>query len=163
MTDKQRILARLELGPVSPVDFAAPNVCDGGKPVMRVAARVKDLRDEGYNIPPAARAENGTAIYILVKDVDEASMITAGEPASSASSTSAGVIGAPAEPQRAVPGHAATASRSSSLAETAPEDGPLEPLLGVMDDATASDGSPAVAGSLFDTDEFRNSAHWQAA
>jgi hypothetical protein len=63
MTDRDRILLRMyRIGSVSPIDFAAPDVCDDGKPIMRVAARIKDLRDRGYTIR-SSRAANGTAIY----------------------------------------------------------------------------------------------------
>ena len=33
---------------VCPADFAAPNVCDGGKPIMRVGARLYELDGMGY-------------------------------------------------------------------------------------------------------------------
>ena len=48
MTQKQRILRMLHqrggLG-VTPVDFAGPNVIDGGAPIMRVAGRINGLRN----------------------------------------------------------------------------------------------------------------------
>lgn len=67
MSDTDRVLAllrtRKEAG-VSPIDFAAPNVVDGEKPVMRVAARILELRKDGFDIT-TGRAVNGTAIYRL--------------------------------------------------------------------------------------------------
>lgn len=61
-TQTARILRALERGPVTPVDFGAPDVIDGGKPIMRVAARIQDLRDRGYQITTST-APNGIAIY----------------------------------------------------------------------------------------------------
>lgn len=56
LSQNQRVLALLrsrgEQG-VSPVDFAAPNVVDGQAPIMRLAARIKDLRDDGLPIRDA--------------------------------------------------------------------------------------------------------------
>lgn len=65
-TDKARVLARLEAGPLHPADFLLPNVCDGGKPILRVAARIKDLRDEGHDIV------RPTALYVLKVSPDQA-------------------------------------------------------------------------------------------
>lgn len=67
MTQTARVLAALTRAGddgISAVDFAAPNVCDGGKPIMRVAARVKDLRDEGFRIETDGE-RNGCAVYKL--------------------------------------------------------------------------------------------------
>ena len=66
MTQKQRILKALESAGsrgVSPVDFLAPDVCDGGKPILRVAARILDLKNEGYQID--CQTEAGVAVYVL--------------------------------------------------------------------------------------------------
>lgn len=50
---------------VRPEDFLTPNVVDGGKPIMRVAARIADLRREGHVI----RSHPGTtARYELVSE-----------------------------------------------------------------------------------------------
>lgn len=91
-----RILLALRSGPVSPIDFAAPNVIDGGLPVMRVAARVQDLRDRGYEISTMTAA-NGTAVYTLTGDVDLGDAATAAEPVSSsaASPTAVAQVSAP--------------------------------------------------------------------
>lgn len=81
----ERVLAALRRGDVSTTDFLLPDVVDGGKPITRVGARIKDLRDAGCQIdtlqvrpvglyrlvaetsaqppsgaPPASRAEHGT-------------------------------------------------------------------------------------------------------
>lgn len=65
MTDKQRVhrllIARGDLG-VSPVDFQSPTI-DGGKPIMRVAARIKELRDDGE--PITTELVNRVALYRL--------------------------------------------------------------------------------------------------
>jgi len=66
MTQKQRILAQLKAAGgrgVSPTDFLAPDVCDGGKPILRVAARILDLKNEGHSID--CQTEAGTAVYVL--------------------------------------------------------------------------------------------------
>lgn len=41
---------------ITPIDFAAPDVIDGGPPIMRVAARIRDLREEGFNIDTVTEA-----------------------------------------------------------------------------------------------------------
>jgi hypothetical protein len=66
MTQKQRILAQLQAAGgrgVSPVDFLAPDVCDGGSPILRVAARILDLKNEGHSID--CQTEAGVAVYVL--------------------------------------------------------------------------------------------------
>lgn len=67
MTQKQRILRMLHqrgaLG-VTPVDFAGPNVIDGGAPIMRVAGRINDLRNEGHVIRTFKKGQ--VAKYVLV-------------------------------------------------------------------------------------------------
>lgn len=70
MSQCARILRALESGPVSPIDFAAPNVMDGGKPIMRVAARVQDLRGRGHDISTRT-ASNGTAVYTLMQGAQQ--------------------------------------------------------------------------------------------
>ena len=47
MSDKARVLAALRAGDVTPNDFLPP--CDG-KPIQRLAARINDLRRDGYGI-----------------------------------------------------------------------------------------------------------------
>jgi hypothetical protein len=79
-TQKQRVLDQLRAHPegVNETAFAAPWVIDGGKPIQRVAARVFELRQEGFQIR-TRRLANGTATYILES-----------EPASSTSTTAVG-------------------------------------------------------------------------
>lgn len=70
MTDKQRVLRRgFEAGDTgfTQVDFMLPNVCDGGKPITRLAARIKDLRDEGVEFADGGR-RNGMKVYILDRE-----------------------------------------------------------------------------------------------
>ena len=65
MTQKERVLARLRAGhDVSPTDFQLPNVVDGGKPILRVAARILELRQDGYQIDVVA-TRNECAVYRL--------------------------------------------------------------------------------------------------
>ena len=66
MTQKQRILAQLRAAGgrgVNPIDFLAPDVCDGGSPILRVAARILDLKNEGHVID--CQTEAGVAVYVL--------------------------------------------------------------------------------------------------
>jgi hypothetical protein len=65
-TQRERVLRALRDHPdgITAVDFAAPDVVDGGHPIMRVAARVKELRDLGAEIFADGR-RNGVAIYRL--------------------------------------------------------------------------------------------------
>jgi hypothetical protein len=60
-----RIAAWLdEHGSFNEVEFAAPNVADGGPPIQRVAARIYDIkRDRGWVID-TRREKNLTATYI---------------------------------------------------------------------------------------------------
>lgn len=67
LSDKQRIL-RLALSRghkgFTAVDFLAPDVADGLKPITRVAARVNDLRNEGIRFTDGGR-RNACKVYIL--------------------------------------------------------------------------------------------------
>lgn len=69
MTQRDRLLRALEHGPVPATAFAAPDVIDGGKPVFRVAARIGELRDAGYEIL-TTRAPSGVAVYHLARNVE---------------------------------------------------------------------------------------------
>ena len=136
MTDRLRILAALEQGTVSPVDFAAPNVIDGGKPVMRVAARVKELRDAGYTIR-SSRAANGIALYTL-----EAT------PESDAAPTGT--------PEMAAP--------SVAAAQQAPADAVAPPAAVAPLPHPCDHASDLLGSTLFETDKFRSThPHWKAA
>jgi hypothetical protein len=68
MSQCSRILRALERGPVRPTDFLLPDVIDGEKPIIRVAARIQDLRDQGHEITTSTAA-NGVAVYQLEQDV----------------------------------------------------------------------------------------------
>jgi hypothetical protein len=63
-----RILAALRSGPFAATDFAAPNIRDGLAPIFRVAARIGELRDQGYEIT-TGRLPSGVAVYSLTSDV----------------------------------------------------------------------------------------------
>lgn len=58
MTQTDRVLQllrqRREAG-ITAVDFAAPNIADGGKPIMRLAARIAELRGAGHKITDGGR------------------------------------------------------------------------------------------------------------
>lgn len=67
-SQRDRILAVLRHRPngVNETAFAAPAVIDGGLPIQRVAARIFELRSEGYDIR-SHRESNGTATYRLIE------------------------------------------------------------------------------------------------
>lgn len=50
---------------ITAVDFLGPYVADGGKPITRVAARVQDLRDAGYDVQTVGK-RNQCAVYVLM-------------------------------------------------------------------------------------------------
>lgn len=58
------LLALMRYPRVSVIDFLAPVVIDGGRPITRLAARIRDLRSEGYDIEHAG-VVNGCASYRL--------------------------------------------------------------------------------------------------
>lgn len=62
ITDTDRVRDRLVLvGRVEPADFLLPDVCDGGKPITRLAARIGELKQEGF--PVVTMRKRPTAIY----------------------------------------------------------------------------------------------------
>lgn len=63
----RRALERAGPDGVSPVDFALPEVVDGGRPIMRLAARILDLRRQGLSINVSSDP-NGTARYVLTSE-----------------------------------------------------------------------------------------------
>jgi hypothetical protein len=71
LTQRERVLRLLQHKPhgVSPYDFTPPTA-DGGKPIMRVAARILELRDEGLDIETRT-SPNGAALYVLVPTCPE--------------------------------------------------------------------------------------------
>lgn len=77
MIQRDRVLRALRKGPVNTTDFMAP-ACDQGVPILRLAARVYDLQQDGFGIR-TERKLNGTCNYILVRDVGQGSGTTAGE------------------------------------------------------------------------------------
>jgi len=52
---------------VPATDFLLPDVVDGGKPIMRMAARVLELRQQGLSIDTRTDP-NGVARYVLVSE-----------------------------------------------------------------------------------------------
>lgn len=63
MTDLDRLRAHLEAGKdICPTDWNNFHTPDGGKPIMRIAARIKDLRDEGYPVERTG-TRNRCAVY----------------------------------------------------------------------------------------------------
>lgn len=64
MTQRDRIRDALARGPVYPIDYLRYPTIDGGPPILRVAARVHELRQDGHQITET-RAQDGTAVYTL--------------------------------------------------------------------------------------------------
>lgn len=65
LTQRDRVLRQLErTGHVSPEDFLLPDVCDGLAPILRVAPRIGELRDQGLPIVTGT-TRHGTALYVL--------------------------------------------------------------------------------------------------
>lgn len=64
-----RVLSQLRERPVGAMDFQPPAVCDGGKPITRVAPRIRELRELGFVIR-SERRRDGTALYTLEHDVE---------------------------------------------------------------------------------------------
>lgn len=52
---------------ISPTDFTSYPAIDGGPPILRLAARILDLRREGLSIE-ASKDPSGTARYVLVSE-----------------------------------------------------------------------------------------------
>lgn len=71
MSQVDRVLAALRNGPLNTADFLAPNVCDGGKPIIRLAARIHDLQERGYRVETRRRL-NSTVDYFLVGEPEGA-------------------------------------------------------------------------------------------
>jgi hypothetical protein len=68
MTQQDRVLAALTRAGargVTQVDFLLPNVIDGGAPITRVAARVNELRNDGFQIQTDGERDS-CAVYKLV-------------------------------------------------------------------------------------------------
>lgn len=65
-TQRQRVLRALRRHPegLTQVDWLLPHVVDGGHPITRLAARVKDLRDEGHEIEVQGE-RYGCAVYVI--------------------------------------------------------------------------------------------------
>lgn len=66
MKQTTRVLRALRRHPdgITQVDFLLPNVIDGGRPITRLAARIRDLRTEGEEIVTDGE-RYGCAVYKL--------------------------------------------------------------------------------------------------
>lgn len=65
MTDVERVAQRLHHARVVRHDDFLPPTIDGRKPILRLAARIYDLRQRGYKIRDE-RTESGMVDYFLV-------------------------------------------------------------------------------------------------
>jgi len=68
LSQSARVLRMLRRHPdgVCQAEFLLPNVLDGGHPITRLAARVRDLKDEGYEIVVAGERYS-CAVYKIVE------------------------------------------------------------------------------------------------
>jgi hypothetical protein len=67
MTQSDRVLAALSRAGargITSVDFIRHPTVDGGPPILRVAARIRDLRDQGIEIETDGERD-GVAVYKL--------------------------------------------------------------------------------------------------
>ena len=83
MTQRERILAALrKAGPsgLTQVDFLRFPTPDGGSPITRVAARVQELRDEGYEILSSGTRDR-CALYVLKEQGVSTGPVRLGGPA----------------------------------------------------------------------------------
>ena len=63
MIDKERVRQRLlDNGTTTPLEWLPPTI-DGGKPILRLAPRIKDLRNEG--VPISTVETRPVAVYQL--------------------------------------------------------------------------------------------------
>jgi hypothetical protein len=70
ITQNDRVLAALKQAGrsgITELDFEAPRVTDGGKPIRRLAARVFDLRLRGLPVEPDGERD-GVTVYVLKSD-----------------------------------------------------------------------------------------------
>lgn len=71
MTQKQRVLRALERAGrrgITAVDFASPNVCDGRDPILRLSARVDELRRDGHRIERTGERRNRCPVFALMRE-----------------------------------------------------------------------------------------------
>lgn len=143
LTDTDRILRPLRRGQrIGPAMFMAPRVLDGGKPITRLAARIKDLRNDGRHIS-SSRARNGTALYVM----DDVAAMDGGLENSDASP-----LGTPetASPERRVAVQQAPADAVAPPTAVAPPPSSRDHASDLLDSAP-----------LFDSDEFRQSTTYR--
>ena len=71
---KARVLAALRIRGahgITAADFAAGRVIDGHKPIMRVAARILELRQDGHRIVVEGERDGGCYVYRLLEDAQD--------------------------------------------------------------------------------------------
>lgn len=64
-TNNARLLKALREGPVRVIDWTGKETPDGGAPILRVAARIRELRSAGFAIERTGTASQ-CAIYELL-------------------------------------------------------------------------------------------------
>ena len=125
MSDTDRVLAALTMAGargVTRVEFLAPNVCDGGKPIVNFPARIYDLRQAGIEIVKVGR-RNACDVFVLGRSVET----TASEPKGIAHNEQAG-----SEP---VPSHEGGRPVSSSPVSDSLFELPQRPTNAIYGDA----------------------------
>lgn len=71
---KLRVLAALRsqgARGITRVDFQAPNVIDGGEPILNIPGRIYDLRQDGHEIIEDGK-RNRCTVYRLLRDAQDA-------------------------------------------------------------------------------------------
>lgn len=74
-TQRTRVLRALEHAGsrgITSVDFQLPDVIDGGAPILRVAARIEELVDDGYRIVDHGKRDR-CKVYALASTSEEVS------------------------------------------------------------------------------------------
>lgn len=101
-TQNQRVLRMLERHPdgICAPDFMLPNVIDGGTPITRLAARIRDLRDQGEEIIVDGE-RHSCAVYKL-KESRRASVVPSGRTGPQAASPASAAVPASSEAPEAL-------------------------------------------------------------
>lgn len=82
MNQAPRVLAALRAHPdrgVTSVDFLRIPTIDGGPPITRLAARIKELKDDGHSIVDAG-TKDGCKVYRLEQPLADGQLFAAAAP-----------------------------------------------------------------------------------
>jgi hypothetical protein len=102
MSQRDRVLAALYRRGrhgLTQIDFDLPDVIDGGAPIKRVAARVEELRDQGFRITSGER-RNKCTVYRVEGVTSDAGTLE--EPVPATDTDGAPTLFAPQKPRNAI-------------------------------------------------------------